>query len=352
MRKAVENLRNRMIDENIDAFISMNPINRRYLSGFTGSTGYAVVSQKDADFATDFRYFTQVKRECPDYKLVSINKDYTIFDYLNERGYKTIAIEEDFMTAGLFKEFEKNMASAKFVNGSRILNEIRMIKSEEELELFKEACRITDEIMMDVIKSIKEGMTEKEVNALILKEMIDKDAETYFFMPIVASGTRSSMPHGRPTDKKIESGDFVVIDMGIIYKGYYSDMTRTVVIGKATEKQKEIYNTVLKAQLKATKLIKPGMTGTEADKIARDVIEEAGYGECFQHALGHGFEDGLVLAESSRGNIVLKENMVFTIEPGIYIEDFGGVRIEDTVILTKDGCVPLYNTPKELIEIY
>lgn len=352
MKKPIEDLRKRMKDENIDAYLSMNPINRRYISGFTGSTGYAVVSEKNADFATDFRYFTQVKKECPDYELVSIHKDYTIFEYLNERGYKTIAIEEDFMTAGLYKEFEKNVPSAKFVNGSRMLNEIRMIKSEEELELFKEACRITDEIMMDVIKSIKAGMTEKEVNALILKEMIDKDAETYFFMPIVASGARSSMPHGRPTDKKIEPGDFVVIDMGIIYKGYYSDMTRTVVIGKASERQKEIYDTVLRAQLRATELIMPGMTGTEADKIARDIIEEAGYGEYFKHALGHGFEDGLVLAEGPRGNTVLKENMVFTIEPGIYIEDFGGVRIEDTVILTKDGCLPLYKAPKELIEIY
>lgn len=216
-----------------------------------------MVSEKNADFATDFRYFTQVKKECPDFRLVSIQKDYTIFDYLNERGYKTIAIEEDFMTAGLYKEFEKNVPSARFVDGSKILNEIRMIKSEEEQELFKEGCRITDEIMMNVINSIKAGMTEKELNAMILKEMIDRGAETYYFMPIVASGARSAMPHGRPTDKVIEQGDFVIIDMGIIYKGYFSDMTRTIVIGKATEKQKERYNTVLKAQLKATELIMP-----------------------------------------------------------------------------------------------
>lgn len=195
-----------------------------------------------------------------------------------------------------------------------MLNEIRMVKSQQELEIFREACAITNEIMMHVIKTIRAGMTENQVNAIILKEMIDCGAETYFFMPIVASGHRASMYHGRPTDKRLEVGDFVVNDTGIIYKEYFSDMTRSVAIGKASDKQKKIYDTVLKAQFRATELIMPDMTGTQADKAARDVIEEAGYGEYIKHALGHGFDDGLELAEGSRGNTVLKENMTFTIE--------------------------------------
>ncbi|MCQ1528844.1 M24 family metallopeptidase [Lutispora saccharofermentans] len=351
MMKRIEKLRKLLRYEKIDAYLSVNPINRRYISGFTGSTGYAVISEKSSDFATDFRYFEQVAKECPGYELIEIGKDYTIYDYLKEKSYKTVAVEEDFMTVEAFKSFEKNVPETEFVYGAKMLNKIRMIKSEDELELFKEACKITDEIMMHVIETIKAGMTEKEINALILSKIIEFGGETYFFMPIVASGERSSMPHGKPTDKRLENGDFVIIDMGIIYKGYFSDMTRTVVIGKAADKQRQIYDTVLRAQLEAVKLISAGMTGTQADRIARDVIEKAGYGQYFGHALGHGFNDGLVLSSDSRGNAVLEENMVFTIEPGIYIENYGGVRIEDTVILTKDGCIPLYNTSKELIEI-
>lgn len=349
--KRIEELRKSLGDKKVDAYLCVNPINRRYISGFTGSTGYAVISEKDTDFVTDFRYFGQVAKECPEYKLIEIGKDYNIYDYLKEKAFKTVAIEEDFMTVDAFKNLEKNVPQTNFINGTKMINEIRMIKSEHELELFREACSITDETMMSVIKTIKAGMTEKQINAHILSKFIELGADTYFFMPIVASGVRSSMPHGQPTDKKIENGDFVIIDMGILYKGYFSDMTRTVVIGKATYKHKEIYNAVLKAQLTATELIRPGMSGNEADKTARDVIEKEGYGKYFGHALGHGFQDGLVLSNDSRGDAILKENMVFTIEPGIYIENYGGVRIEDTVVLTKNGCVPLYKTPKELIEI-
>lgn len=349
--KRIEELRKSLRDKKVDAYLCVNPINRRYISGFTGSTGYAVISEKDTDFVTDFRYFGQVAKECPEYKLIEIGKDYNIYDYLKEKTFKTVAIEEDFMTVDAFKNLEKNVPQTNFISGTKMINEIRMIKSEDELELFREACSITDETMMSVINTIKAGMTEKQINAHILSKFIELGADTYFFMPIVASGVRSSMPHGQPTDKKIENGDFVIIDMGILYKGYFSDMTRTVVIGKATDKHKEIYNAVLKAQLTATELIRPGMPGNEADKTARDVIEKEGYGKYFGHALGHGFHDGLVLSNDSRGDTILKENMVFTIEPGIYMENYGGVRIEDTVVLTKNGCVPLYKTTKELIEI-
>ena len=351
IKNRIDGLRKLLKEREIDAFLSVNTVNRRYISGFTGSTGFAVISEKSLDFVTDFRYHEQAEKECFEYTLVPIGKDYTIYDYLNQKAFKTVAVEEDFMSVDAFRHLRNHVRKTEFVDGTKIFNKLRQVKFEDELELFREACRITDEIMMFAISSIKAEMTEKQLSDQILSRIIESGADTYYFMPMIVSGVRSSMPHGAPTDKKLDKGDFVIIDMGVIFKGYFSDMSRTVVVGKASDKQKQIYNTVLKAQLAATKLIKPGMSGLEADRTARDVIEKEGYGKYFSHALGHGFQDGLILSDDFRGNSILNENMVFTIEPGIYIENYGGVRIEDTVILTEKGCIPLYKTPKQLIEI-
>ena len=295
MKNRIAGLRKVLREKGIDAFVSINPINRRYLSGFTGSSGFAVISESGLCFATDFRYYEQVVKECPEYTLVPLSKQFTIYGYLIEKAFHTVAVEEDFMTVDVFGHLKNNVCKTEFVNGANILNKLRRIKSDDELKLIAKACKITDEIMIFAISSINEGMTERQLSDLILLKTIESGAETYYFMPIVVSGLRSSMPHGAPTDKKFEKGDFVTIDMGVIFEGYFSDMTRTVVIGKASDKQKQIYSVVLKAQLAATDLIRPGMLGLEADKIARDILEEEGFGQFFNHALGHGFQDGLIL---------------------------------------------------------
>jgi len=230
---------------------------------------------------------------------------------------------------------------------------LRQIKSEEELEYLEKAEAIGDLAFEKILTILKPGMTELEVAAELEYQMKKAGAENFSFSTIVASGLNSSMPHAIPGEKKLEEGDFVTMDFGCTYKGYCSDMTRTVVLGKASEKQKEIYNTVLKAQLAALDAIKAGVTGKSVDKVARDIITEAGYGECFGHGLGHSV--GLFIHEEPRlspaGETVLEENMIETVEPGIYVPGFGGVRIEDMVAVTKDGCKNFTHSPKELIEI-
>lgn len=348
----IEKLRDELKKRNIDAFISSEPLIRRYLSGFTGSTGYAVISQEDMAFATDFRYFEQAALECPDFNLVKLSKDYTIFDYLREKQFKHIAIEETFMTVDIYHSLTKLLPDVHIAYGLDLINEIRRIKSADEIELHRESCEITNKIISDFFEFAEPGISEIELNDFVLDKVRKYGADNCFFEPITLTGPRTSLCHGKPTERKLQSGDFLLIDMGVNYKGHASDVTRTAVIGKASGKQKEIYNIVLEAHMASLEQIKTGMTAFEADRIARDIISKAGYGEYFNHALGHGFNDGLILRDNHAvSDTVLQENMVFTIEPGIYIPGLGGVRIEDDVVLTKDGCRSLCTYPKELLEL-
>jgi len=298
MTVRIEKLRNELKKRNIDAFVSSEPLIRRYLSGFTGSTGYVVISEKDMDFATDFRYFEQVALECPGFNLVKLSKDYTIFDYLRDKQFKCIAIEETFMTVDVYHNITRLLPDLKIVYGLEMINQIRMIKSEDEIELHRKSCQITNKIIADFFEFARPGLSETELNNFVLNKVREYGADSCYFDPITLTGPRTSLCHGKPTERKLQTGDFLLIDMGVNYKGYASDVTRTIVIGKANEKQKEIYNIVLEAHMASLEQIEIGMTAFEADKIARDVIRKAGYGEYFQHALGHGFNDGLVLRDN------------------------------------------------------
>ena len=228
-----------------------------------------------------------------------------------------------------------------------------MIKTEQELEYLAMAESIGDKAFMKMLDIIKPGMTELEVAAELEYLLKKEGGEGLAFSTIIASGVNSSMPHAIPGDKKLEVGDFITMDFGCKYKGYCADMTRTVVLGKANEKQKEIYNIVLKAQLAALDAIKAGIPGKAVDKVARDIIEEAGYGAYFGHGLGHSV--GLFIHEGPRLSMkeetILQPNMTETVEPGIYLPGFGGVRIEDMVVITENGYKNLAQSPKELIEI-
>ena len=236
--------------------------------------------------------------------------------------------------------------------GSRI-DDLRQVKTKEELEYLAKAEEIGDKAFAEFLKIVKPGMTELEAAAELEYLMKKEGAEDLSFNTIIASGLNSSMPHAIPGYKKLEEGDFVTCDFGCKYKGYCSDMTRTFVLGKASDKQKEIYNVVLKAQLAGLAAVKAGVSGASVDKVARDIITEAGYGDCFGHGLGHSV--GLFIHESPRlspsDDTILKANMIETVEPGIYVPGFGGVRIEDMVVVTEDGCRNLAHSPKELIEV-
>ena len=233
------------------------------------------------------------------------------------------------------------------------LSSFRKIKSPEELDRMERAERIGDEAFSYILNELKPGVTELQIAAKLEYFMRSHGAEGTSFDTIVASGYHSAMPHAVPTEKPLENGDFVTMDFGCRYQGYCSDMTRTVVIGKADPRQKEIYQIVLEAQQAALEGLRPGMTGTEGDRLARDVIEKAGYGEYFGHGLGHsvGLEIHEKPALSTRDETVLLPGMIETVEPGIYIPGFGGVRIEDMVVLTETGIRNLTTSPKELIEL-
>lgn len=342
-----------MKEKKLDGAIIYKPENRRYVSGFTGTSGYALITLDRAIFITDFRYIDQSTKECIGYEVVKHSNERTIYSIINDLGIKKLGFEEDFVTYSQYKEFEKKLDSISLMPLEGSLSKLRTIKDQEEIELIQKAASIADEAFLHICDYIKEGMTEKEIALELETYMKKKGATGTSFDTIVASGIRSSLPHGVASDKIVEKGDFITIDFGCIYNGYCSDMTRTIVLGKASEKQKEIYSIVLEAQMKALEAIRAGITGIEADKVARDVIESKGYGQYFGHGLGHGV--GLEVHEMPRlspiGEDTLQPGMVVTDEPGIYIPDFGGVRIEDLLVITEDGHRVLSKSPKDLLEL-
>ena len=352
MKEQLIKLRQVLKEERIDAFLSSEPLIRRYLSGFTGTAGYAVVSQDRLDFCTDFRYFEQMQLECPDYELVKLSKDYTLVDYLRDQGFRRVAVEETFITLQLCDQIRRALPDVELVYGFQMVNSIRMIKFADEIQLHKESCEITNRIVEEFFQYVRPGMTEIQLNEFILAAVRRHGADNCFFDPITLTGPNTSLNHGKPSNRQVQVGDFILLDMGVNYKGYASDVTRTAVMGPASDKQKEIYNLVLSAHKTAAAGIRAGMTCFEADKLARDVIEAAGYGQNFGHALGHGFHDGLVLRNNDEcAKMTMKENMVFTIEPGVYLPGWGGVRIEDDYVLTADGCRSFCTYTKELQEL-
>lgn len=329
------------------------PENKLYLSGFTGSFGYVLYYGSNKEFITDFRYDKQAKEQCEGFDIKLVNKTYRVFEYIKDLDIDTLYIEKNHVTVDFLENLEDISGISTFKACDAIISQSRMIKSEEELRKMRKAQSIADDAFDHILKFIKAGVTEREIAAELEYQMVRKGASGKSFNTIVASGLRSSMPHGVATDKIVNEGDFITMDFGCVFEGYSSDMTRTVVLGKASEKQKEIYNIVLEAQLKAFELMKPGAKCSEVDSLARNVIESYGYGEYFGHGLGHGV--GLEVHEmpylSKESADVLKSGMVVTNEPGIYINDFGGVRIEDIIYINESGYDILSRSTKELIEL-
>lgn len=345
-------LRETLKESGLDALLVTNPYNRRYITGFTGSAGVAVISLNDAVFITDFRYTEQAAKQVQGFRIVKHEK--TIIEevaaQVQAMDIRQLGFEKDDVTFGMYELYnEKVDAELKAVSG--IIEKLRMVKSADEIEILKQAAKIADDAFAHICTFIKPGVTELEVSNELEMFMRKQGATSSSFDTIVASGERGALPHGVATDKVIQSGELVTLDYGALYNGYISDITRTVAVGEPSEKMKEIYEVTRVAQQLALEQIKPGMTGIEADAIARDYIKSKGYGEAFGHSTGHGI--GLEVHEgpglSFRSETVLIPNMAVTVEPGIYLPGIGGVRIEDDIIITEEGNVRLTHSPKELI---
>ena len=345
-------LRSALEEHQIDALLITSGHNRRYITDFTGTAGVAIVSKDQAVFITDFRYTEQAAKQIQNFEIVQHTKTMLeeISVQLEKMNVKTVGFEKDDMSYAMYESYKKAV-NTELVPVSGLIEKIRLIKTPQEITIIKAAADIAEAAFEHILTFIAPGKTELEVSNELEFFMRKQGATSSSFDIIVASGLRSALPHGVATDKVIEKGDFVTLDFGALYNGYVSDVTRTVAVGEPSEKLKEIYQVVLDAQLLSLEKIKPGMTGIEADAIARDYIKSKGYGEAFGHSLGHGI--GLEVHEgpglSFRSETVLEEGMVITIEPGIYLPGIGGVRIEDDAVVTATGLEKLTHSTKELL---
>lgn len=352
MINRVDNLRKEMIKEDISSFLITSSYNLRYLTGFTGTTGVALITLDDAFFITDFRYTEQAEKQCIGYKVVQNFGPIfdVVADLVEEKELTTLAFEEATVSFKEYVQLEMIM-EADLIPVSGMIEELREIKDEDEVKIIEKACAIADKAFSHILTYIKPGMTEIQVANELDFYMRSLGASGVSFETIVASGLRSAMPHGVASAKVIEQGDFITIDFGCYYEGYVSDMTRTISLGEPSEKLKEIYQIVKEAQQKVLDVAKPGMTGAELDAVARDYITSKGYGEAFGHSTGHGI--GLEIHEGPNVSKMAEKSFVagnvITNEPGIYLPGIGGVRIEDDMLVTENGIKRLTHSEKELI---
>lgn len=326
--------------------------NLMYYSGFTGGEGALVLKRDTLVLFTDSRYLVQAKEESPDFEIVDVAR-LRAETFLEEKCPMSLEFEENHLTASAYDKLQKLLPGCEFCPLDETILLQRAVKDAREIELTRKAEHLAVCAFNHVLPQIRPGVKERDI-ALELEWYMRKNGASAPSFPIIcASGVRSAMPHGVASDKTLEAGDFVTMDFGCFLNGYASDMTRTVVLGRATEEQKKIYQTVLSAQRAAVSAVKAGVKGSEIDTVARNIIAEAGYGDYFGHALGHG--TGLEIHEkpvlSPRSASVLEPGMLVTVEPGIYIEGFGGVRIEDLLLVTENGYENLTDSPKELLEL-
>lgn len=349
----IERIREILNKEKLDGIIITSYHNIFYLSKFTSDDGLLLITKDKKYILSDFRYITQIKIQCPDYEFIQIvqgSYDKELNKLAKENNLKTIGFEGDNLSYNAFKVYEKGIeAELKNVN----LTHLRDCKDAEEVNNITIANEIALAALQYVIKKVlKPGVSEKHVANVLDAKMKELGASGNSFDTIVASGERGALPHAAPTDKKIQKGELVTIDFGCLYNGYCSDITRTFAIKqKPSEELYKIYEIVREAQLIGIQTAKSGIKANVVDKAVRDFIASKGYGENFGHGTGHGV--GILIHEAPRfaplDETILEEGMVITVEPGIYIEGLGGVRIEDDILITKDGCEVITQYPKELI---
>ncbi len=344
MKDRLQKLRQKLVEKELDAIFISQPENRFYLSGFDGTAGYLLVTAQNAILATDFRYTEQAKAQAPDYQIFQVSGKMSDWfpKLVEELNSSKLGFEAGDITYALYRALSDILNKAKpqvnLIPVDELVESLRATKEPEEIELITAAVKIGDEAFDYVIDRAHIGMTEKEIAWELEKYMREHGSQAVAFDIIVASGPSAALPHHKPSERKTNAGEPVVIDMGARIGGYCSDLSRTICLGALDDTFKKVYNTVREAQLAALTNIEEGMTGHQADNLARAIIEQAGYGKAFGHSLGHGV--GLVPHEQPRlgpnSTELLTSGMVFSVEPGIYLSGWGGVRIEDLVVM-EDG---------------
>ncbi|MHB1125369.1 MAG: M24 family metallopeptidase [Bacillota bacterium] len=348
----INRLRQKLVEAKLPGMLVTNPLNRAYLSGFTGTAGVLLVTPANAFLITDFRYREQAEQQARACK-VAVQSGPAREDLARltkEEGLDRLGFESAHVTFQEHRSLVEAMPDLELVPAASLTEELRQLKDDFEVEIITQAVKLSDAAFEHILGYMRPGMAERDV-ALELEYFMRKNgAQKGSFEFIVASGTRSSLPHGVASEKLLAPGELVTMDFGAVYNGYCSDITRTVAIGQPNDRQKEIYQVVLEAQQKAEEAIRAGVTCADIDRIARDHIASSGYGENFGHALGHGV--GMDIHEVPRvaatDHTLLESGMIITVEPGIYIEGWGGVRIEDMVLVQEGRCRVLTGSQKDL----
>jgi Xaa-Pro aminopeptidase len=356
MINRIKKLQNTLEKENLDLFLVTFLPNVRYLSGYSGTNGLVLLSPNSSVFLTDFRYKDQAREQVKHLKVVIAERDLIqtlpSLNLLKQRRLK-LGFESKYLNCETYQNLKTLLPDCLLVPTDNLIESLSIKKDQNEIEKIRKAVRITDQVFSEILNFIKSGVKEQDLAAEIEYRFKRYGSTIPLYETIVASGKRSAMPHGRASNKKIQKGDLVTLDMGAVYEGYTADLTRTVAVGKANKRQKKVYNIVLKAQKQALSKVKPKMRACDLDKVARGIIKRAGYDKYFGHGLGHGI--GLVIHDNPvinpRNQQFLEPGMVITIEPGIYIPNWGGIRIEDDVLITKKGCEVLTKAEKNLIEL-
>ena len=338
-----------------DAVLVSSAPNRFYLTGFETSDGFVFITSNNAYFLIDSRYYEKSKQVVDSCEvLLSKSPIKEIFELCSRHDIKNMFVENKHISMEQYRKYQESFGEIHIPEDNRfdkLLCDLRSVKSDEELKLIEQAQALTDDTFSYILSRISDGRTERDIMLDMEFYMRKLGSEGVSFDFIVVSGKNSSLPHGVPTDKKIEKGDFITMDFGAVVNGYRSDMTRTVALGKISDEQRQVYDTVLRAQLAAINEIKGGAVCKDIDKVARDIIYNAGYEGCFGHGLGHSV--GIEIHErpnfNTRCDTVLRAGTVMTVEPGIYIENKFGVRIEDMVVVTESGCKNITKSSKKLI---
>ena len=350
----IERLRALLTEKVVDAVLVTKEENVHYFSGFRGDSTALLVTHERLLLVTDSRYTEQASAEASLYEIVEQRDGLyrKVAELAVEAGVVALGYEGAALVCDQYEKLKEMLGEISF-DTSLALDALRQVKDADEIALIRRACAIADEGFAHIIRYIQPGMTEMEVAAELEHYMRTLGSERPAFQTIIASGVRGSLPHGVASDKVIARGELVTMDFGAVCAGYHSDITRTICVGRADARQREIYDAVLSAQMRALAALRPGVTGIEVDRIARDSLAEKNFEQYFGHGLGHSL--GLEIHEEPRlskaGKHIMQPNMLITDEPGVYIPGWGGIRIEDTVLITADGSEPLTRAPKEFIEI-
>jgi Xaa-Pro aminopeptidase len=347
-----------LIRQHWDAFLVTNPINVRYLTGFTGGSGYLILGNSGDILLSDTRFTIQIEEECPGldtyFRRTNEPLPYAVAGVLGRTTTGKLGVEAESITLAGYDRIAQEIPNWQLISVKNLVGELRQIKDRNEIQLIRKAIDTADQTLRDIRTFLSSERNEIEIRNELEYRMRLNGAEDKSFPSIIGAGPRAALPHGSPSSQKLAGQSHLLIDWGTIVQGYMSDLTRVFVFGKKNKKLQTIYETVLKAQKAAIEAIKPGKDCTEIDAVARSVISDAGFGKYFNHGLGHSF--GLEIHESPRfasgDHSILKPGMVMTVEPGIYLKDWGGVRIEDDILVTKTGCEVLSRrVPKSFEEM-